>query len=89
VATPAPLRFAFLSVACCFTLACWIVHQVAVEEMSRGDSVAVTSPANGFTVLPAAQVAYLEMVWERTWNALLEAASPPVREKLGALTGVP
>jgi hypothetical protein len=40
----------------------------------------------GNTALPAAQVAYLEMVWERTWSALLEAATPPVREKLTALT---
>jgi hypothetical protein len=53
---PAPVRIALLSVACCLTLACWIVHQVAVEELSRGDSVAVTSPVkahlvNGFTVV--------------------------------------
>jgi len=39
----------------------------------------------GNTALSAAQVTYLEVVWERTWNALLEAASPPVRERLAAL----
>lgn len=53
---PAPLRFTALSGLCCFTLACWIVHQVAVQEISRGDSVAVTSPVkahllNGFTIV--------------------------------------
>ncbi len=44
MATPAPLRIAVLSGVCCFSVACWIVHQVAVNEISRGDSVAVTSP---------------------------------------------
>lgn len=50
------------------------------DELGRG---------TGNTVLPAAQVAYLEMAWERTWNALLEAASPPVRQKLAGLSGAP
>jgi hypothetical protein len=39
----------------------------------------------GSTALSAAQVTYLEAVWERTWDALLEAASPAVRERLATL----
>lgn len=54
--TPPPLRFAVLAGVCCLTFGCWIVHQVAVEEVSRGDSVSVTSPVkahllSGFTVV--------------------------------------
>jgi hypothetical protein len=40
----------------------------------------------GNTALSAARVTYLEAVWEHTWSTLLEAASPPVREKLTALS---
>lgn len=39
----------------------------------------------GSTALSPAQVTYLETAWERTWDVLLEAASPAVRERLAAL----
>jgi hypothetical protein len=35
--------------------------------------------------LPAALVPWLEGAWRETWAALLDAASPPVRERLAAL----
>jgi hypothetical protein len=39
----------------------------------------------GRTPLPSELVPWLESAWHRTWAALLDAASPPVRARLAAL----
>jgi hypothetical protein len=40
---------------------------------------------SGSAPLPAALVPWLEDAWRRAWSGLLDAASPPVRERLAAL----
>ena len=79
------------------TLVRVVAHPDSAEQ-ARLDSVLATVASlvsdtlgrgTGGTVLSAARVTYLDAAWEHTWNTLLDAASPPVREKLTALTFAP
>lgn len=71
-----------------------VVGRPDSAEQTKLDTLLATEAAlvsgklgrgTGSTALSAAQVTYLEAAWERTWNALLEAASPAVRERLATL----
>jgi hypothetical protein len=52
----------------------------------RGAAIALRAGrGSGSAPLPAALVPWLEDAWRQTWTALLDAASPPVRQRLAAL----
>jgi hypothetical protein len=58
-----------------------------LEVLQRAaDAIALrVGRGSGAAPLPAALVPWLEGAWRQTWAALLDAASPAVRERLGAL----
>jgi len=54
----------------------------AVLDQAATDIARRVGRGLGTTPLPPALVPWLESAWRRTWAALLEAASPPVRARL-------
>jgi hypothetical protein len=64
-----------------------LVRLRAVLDRSATDVGQRVGRGPGPTPLPPELVPWLESTWRRTWAALLESASPPVRRRLADLKG--